>query len=199
MRIWLWILVFNTTFSNISAISWRPVLVVEEASGTNTFVVLRLVTNVALIEGARVAHWVRSLDLTAQQAIKIQLFTKRVGLNLISISLNINTCRVGVKNNHSLAYYRGVKYLWKKNTNVKFYSASSMKQQSAGKHVALFGHIILIPSQAVFALFLLNYFLPLQVHSSENLGVEMKDWMNLLFWYYVYMRSCNEHTTMHCV
>ena len=29
---WLiWFLVFNTTFSNISAISWRPVLVVEEA------------------------------------------------------------------------------------------------------------------------------------------------------------------------
>jgi hypothetical protein len=28
--------------------------------------------------------------------IKIQLFTKRVGLNLISISLNINTCRVGL-------------------------------------------------------------------------------------------------------
>jgi hypothetical protein len=30
-------LVFNTTFSNISAISWRPVLVVEEAgvSGEN--------------------------------------------------------------------------------------------------------------------------------------------------------------------
>jgi hypothetical protein len=26
-----WILVFNVTFSNISAISWRPVLVVEEA------------------------------------------------------------------------------------------------------------------------------------------------------------------------
>jgi hypothetical protein len=27
---WIWILVFNATFSNISAISWRPVLVVEE-------------------------------------------------------------------------------------------------------------------------------------------------------------------------
>jgi hypothetical protein len=27
----IWILVFNTTFSNISAISWRPILVVEEA------------------------------------------------------------------------------------------------------------------------------------------------------------------------
>jgi hypothetical protein len=28
----IWLLVFNTTFSNISAISWRPVLVVEEAT-----------------------------------------------------------------------------------------------------------------------------------------------------------------------
>ena len=27
---WFWFLVFNATFSNISAISWRPVLVVEE-------------------------------------------------------------------------------------------------------------------------------------------------------------------------
>ena len=26
----IWFLVFNATFSNISAISWRPVLVVEE-------------------------------------------------------------------------------------------------------------------------------------------------------------------------
>jgi hypothetical protein len=26
-----WFLVFNATFSNISAISWQPVLVVEEA------------------------------------------------------------------------------------------------------------------------------------------------------------------------
>ena len=29
--VWIWILVFNATFSNISAISWRPVLVLEEA------------------------------------------------------------------------------------------------------------------------------------------------------------------------
>ena len=28
--IWIWIMVFNATFSIISAISWRPVLVVEE-------------------------------------------------------------------------------------------------------------------------------------------------------------------------
>jgi len=33
---WLidWFLVFNATFSNISAISWRPVLVVEEVECT---------------------------------------------------------------------------------------------------------------------------------------------------------------------
>jgi len=33
-----------------------------------------------------------------------------------------------------------------------FYSASSLKQQSAGRHVAPLGHIILIPTQPVFAL-----------------------------------------------
>jgi len=27
----IWFLVFNATFSNITAISWRPVLMVEEA------------------------------------------------------------------------------------------------------------------------------------------------------------------------
>jgi len=33
-----------------------------------------------------------------------------------------------------------------------FYGASSLKQQSTGRHVAPFGHIILIPNQLVFAL-----------------------------------------------
>jgi hypothetical protein len=33
-----------------------------------------------------------------------------------------------------------------------FYSASSLKQQSADRYVALLWHIILIPSQPVFAL-----------------------------------------------
>ena len=47
----------------------------------------------------------RGLLFHRASTIKIQLFTKRVGLNLISISFNINTC--WVKNNHSLAYYRG--------------------------------------------------------------------------------------------
>jgi len=34
--------VFNATFSNISAISWRPVLVVEEADATGKLYHLRL-------------------------------------------------------------------------------------------------------------------------------------------------------------
>ena len=33
-----------------------------------------------------------------------------------------------------------------------FYSSNSLKQQSVGRHVAPLGHIILIPSQPVFAL-----------------------------------------------
>jgi hypothetical protein len=56
----------NIKIINSFSLSFLPLK--EGVSRTNTFVVLRLVTNVALIEGARVAQWVRSLDLTAQQA-----------------------------------------------------------------------------------------------------------------------------------
>ena len=38
------------------------------------------------------------------------------------------------------------------NKIIEFYSASSLKQQSVGRHVAPLGHIILIPSQPVFLL-----------------------------------------------
>ena len=38
-------------------------------------------------------------------------------------------------------------------TELDFYSASSLKQQSSDRHVAPLGHIILIPSQPVFTLF----------------------------------------------
>ena len=37
-------------------------------------------------------------------------------------------------------------------TELEFYIASSLKQQSAGRHAAPLGYIILIPSQPVFAL-----------------------------------------------
>ena len=39
-----------------------------------------------------------------------------------------------------------------KYAELDFYSASSLKQQSADIHVAQLGHIILIPSQPVFTL-----------------------------------------------
>ena len=38
------------------------------------------------------------------------------------------------------------------NAELDLYSVSSLKQQSVDRHVAPLGHIILIPSQPVFAL-----------------------------------------------
>jgi len=43
--------------------------------------------------------------------------------------------------------------LYETNT-LDFYSSTSLKQQSADRNVAPLGHIILIPSQPVFAFFL---------------------------------------------
>ena len=45
-----------------------------------------------------------------------------------------------------------VRFALDQHAELDFYSASSLKQQSAGRHVAPLGHIILIPSQPVFAL-----------------------------------------------
>jgi hypothetical protein len=45
-----------------------------------------------------------------------------------------------------------VRFALDQHTELDFYSAISPKQQSAGRHVAPLGHIILIPSQPVFAL-----------------------------------------------
>ena len=43
-------------------------------------------------------------------------------------------------------------FLLDQHAELEFYSASSLKQQSTGRHVAPLWHIILIPSQPVFAL-----------------------------------------------
>jgi len=43
-----------------------------------------------------------------------------------------------------------VRFVLDQQTELDFYGASSLKQQSAGRHVAPLGHII--PSQPVFAL-----------------------------------------------
>jgi hypothetical protein len=45
-----------------------------------------------------------------------------------------------------------VRFVLDQHAELDFYSSSSLKQQSAGRHVAPLGHIILIPSQPVFAL-----------------------------------------------
>ena len=46
-----------------------------------------------------------------------------------------------------------VRFVLDQHAELDFYSASSLKQQSAVRHVAPRGHINLIPSQPVFALF----------------------------------------------
>jgi hypothetical protein len=43
-----------------------------------------------------------------------------------------------------------VRFVLDQHAELEFYSASSLKQQSADRHVASLGHIILIPSQPVF-------------------------------------------------
>jgi predicted alpha/beta hydrolase len=43
-------------------------------------------------------------------------------------------------------------FVLNQHAELDLYSASSLKQQSAGRHVVPLGHIIQIPSQAVFAL-----------------------------------------------
>ena len=45
-----------------------------------------------------------------------------------------------------------VHFVLDQNAELDFYSANSLKQQSADRHVAPLGHIILIPNQPVVAL-----------------------------------------------
>jgi hypothetical protein len=45
-----------------------------------------------------------------------------------------------------------VRFVLDQHAELDFDSASSLKQQSSGRHVAPLGRIILIPSQPVFAL-----------------------------------------------
>jgi hypothetical protein len=48
-----------------------------------------------------------------------------------------------------------VRFVLDQHIVLDFYSASSLKQQSAGKHVAPLGYIVLIPGQPVFFSFFL--------------------------------------------
>ena len=46
----------------------------------------------------------------------------------------------------------GIRFVLEQHAELEFHSATSLKQQSVGKHVAPLRHIILILSQPVFAL-----------------------------------------------
>ena len=45
-----------------------------------------------------------------------------------------------------------IRFVLDQHAELDFYCASALKQQSTGRHVTPLGHIILIPSQPVFAL-----------------------------------------------
>ena len=45
-----------------------------------------------------------------------------------------------------------IRFVLDQHAQLELYGVSSLKQQSAGRHVAPLGHIILIPSQLIFAL-----------------------------------------------
>ena len=51
---------------------------------------------------------------------------------------------------NKLDFHDDVCFVLDQHTELNFYSASSLKQQSLDRHVAPLGHIILIPSQPVF-------------------------------------------------
>jgi hypothetical protein len=61
--------------------------------------------------------------------------------------------------NSAILWREQVNYQWDdvcfildQHAELDFYSASWLKQQSTGRNVTPFGHIILIPSQPIFAL-----------------------------------------------
>jgi quinol-cytochrome oxidoreductase complex cytochrome b subunit len=57
-------------------------------------------------------------------------------------------------------------YLYNQHAELDFNSASSPKQQSADRHVAPLGHIILIPTQLIFVL--TPYFSVLSRETTKN-------------------------------
>jgi hypothetical protein len=79
-----------------------------------------------------------------------------------------------------------VHFVLDQDAELDFYSASSLKQQSADRHVATLGHIILIPSQPVFALSP-NYIYLTTLFIQYFLTASMVQWLacSLRVWYIV--------------
>ena len=78
---WLidWLIVFNATFSNISAISWRPVLVVEEAGvlGENHWPWASNWYTLSLATASRVHPFLFSYLRSTTYAVQYQNISKR--------------------------------------------------------------------------------------------------------------------------
>ena len=65
---------------------------------------------------------------------------------------NANSAIFQLYHGENKLIFNEVRFVLEQHAESDFYSASSLKQQSTGRHVAPLGHIILNPSQPVFAL-----------------------------------------------
>ena len=65
---------------------------------------------------------------------------------------NVNSAIFLLFHDENKLIFSEIRFLLNQHTELEFHSTSSLKQQTAGRHVASLGHIILIPSQTVFAL-----------------------------------------------
>jgi hypothetical protein len=75
---------------------------------------------------------------------------------------NLSSVKLGILDNN-FTDDDEVRFVLDQHAELDFNSASSLKQQSAGRHIAPLGHNILIPKQPVFLLDLLIFF-----HSENN-------------------------------
>jgi hypothetical protein len=65
---------------------------------------------------------------------------------------NANSAIFQLYHSENKLIFNEMKFTFDQHAELDFYSASSLKQQSAGWYVTPLWHIILIPSQPVFAL-----------------------------------------------
>ena len=64
---------------------------------------------------------------------------------------NANSAIFQLYHGENRSIFNEIRFVLDQHAELDFHRASSLKQQSAGRHVAPLGHIILIPSQSVFA------------------------------------------------
>ena len=65
---------------------------------------------------------------------------------------NANSAIFQLYHSENKLIFNEIHFVLDRHAELDFYSASSLKQQSAARHVAPLRHIIMIPSQSVFVL-----------------------------------------------